>query len=252
MKILTLLVFFPLVCFAQKQNKLSFELGIGKNNFSMHDLNQFYVDSFAVKNEMLDKGISIGNQFFLGIKYRPKNSLFDIGFYGNYQNGKTAGRPKQIITDDLGNQIGMKEIDFILKTEAIGLGISNCWYISHLLKFQEKENKILNRFHIGLELNAGIGFSRASLDFRDTELVGGSTYNYFISRDFQSQVGLKFEYDYLKSPIISSIGLKVGYQYFNTQTLKDRNGENWFVQGNTPINLNFSGVFGLLYLVIGK
>jgi predicted AAA+ superfamily ATPase len=144
------------------------------------------------------------------------------------------------------------EIDFILKTEAIGLGISNCWYISHLLKFKEKENKILNRFHIGLELNAGIGFSRASLDFRDTELVGGSTYNYFISRDFQSQVGLKFEYDYLKSPIISSIGLKVGYQYFNTQTLKDRNGENWFVQGNTPINLNFSGVFGMLYLVIGK
>ncbi len=251
MKTLTLLMLFPLVCFAQNQNKLSFELGIGNNNFSMKDLNQFYVDSIAVKNEMLDKGISAGNQFFMGIKYRP-NSLFDIGFYGNYQTGKTAGRPKQILTDNFGNQIGTKEIDFILKTEAIGLGISNCWYISHFLKFQEKENKILNRFHIGLELNAGIGFSRASLDFRDPELIGGSTYNYFMSRDFQGQANLKFEYDYLKSPVISSIGLKFGYQYFNTQTLKDRNGENWVVQGNTPINLNFSGVFGMVYLSVGK
>ena len=102
-----------------------------------------------------------------------------------------------------------------------------------------------------MELNAGIGFSRASLDFRDPELIGGSTYNYFMSRDFQGQANLKFEYDYLKSPVISSIGLKFGYQYFNTHTLKDRNGENWVVQ-NTLINLNFSGVFGMVYLGVGK
>ena len=250
MKSLTLLFLFPFIGLAQNQGKLSYEFGGGKNTLAMTGLNQYYVDSFAVKNKILKNGISSGNQFFMGLKYRP-NTLFDFGLYGNYQFGKTTGHPEFIITDDFGQVIGTRELEFILKTEAIGLGISNCWYISHFLKFQEKENKILNRFHIVLELNAGIGFSRASLDFRDPELIGGSTYNYFMSRDFQGQANLKFEYDYLKSPVISSIGLKFGYQYFNTHTLKDRNGENWVVQ-NTLINLNFSGVFGMVYLGVGK
>jgi len=251
MKSLTLLLLFPFIGLAQNQDKLSFEIGGGKNIFAMASLNQYYVDSFALKNQMLDKGISSGNQFFIELKYRP-NSLFDIGLYGNYQFGKTTGKPEQIITDDFGNQIGTRELDFILKTESIGFGISSCWYISHFLKFHEKESAFLNCFHMGVELNAGIGFSKAIIDLRDPEYTYASTYDYFTSRDFQGQVNLKFEYDYIKSPVISSIGIKGGYQYFKTKTLNDRQDNEWIVLGEYPINLDFSGFFGSIYLTIGK
>ncbi|NBV09763.1 MAG: hypothetical protein EBS09_11770 [Flavobacteriia bacterium] len=251
MKFLTVLLLFPLIGLAQHQGKFSFEFGGGKNTFSMARLNQYYVNSFAIKNKMLEEGISSGDHFFIGLKYRP-NTLFDFGLYGNYQFGKTSGKPEFIITDDFGQAIGTRELDFILKTEAIGFGISSCWYISHFLKFHEKESKFLNRFHMGVELNAGIGFSKAIVDLRDPELAYASSYEYFTSSDFQGQVSLKFEYDYLKSPIISSIGIKGGYQYFKTKTLKSRQGNDWIVLGEYPINLDFSGFFGTLFMSIGK
>lgn len=251
MRLLIVLLLCPFLGLTQIQDKLSFEFSGGKNIFSMASLNQYYVDSFAVKNQILDNGISSGNQFFMGLKYRP-NSLFDIGLYGNYQFGKTTGKPKQIVTDDFGNQIGTRELDFILKTEAIGFGISSCWYISHFLKFHEKESRFLNRFHIGLELNAGIGFSKASVDLRDSEMTYASEFEYFVSRDFQGQMSLKFEYDYLKSPIIGSFGIKGGYQYYKTKTLKDRHGIEWVVQNEYPINLDFSGFFGTVFITVGK
>lgn len=251
MRLLIALLLCPFLGLTQIQDKLSFEFGGGKNIFSMASLNQYYVDSFAVKNQILDNGISSGNQFFMGLKYRP-NTLFDIGVYGNYQFGKTTGKPKQIVTDDFGNQIGTRELDFILKTEAIGFGISSCWYISHFLKFQEKESPFLNRFHLGIDLSAGIGFSKAIVDLRDPEYTYASSYDYFTSKDFQGQVSLKLEYDYLKSPVISSIGIKGGYQYFRTKTLNDRQGNEWNVLGEYPINLDFSGFFGSIFMTIGK
>lgn len=251
MKSLTLFLLFPLMGFAQNHDKLSFEFGVGKNHFSMETLNQYYVDSFAVKNQMLDNGIYSGNQFFIGLKYRP-NSSYDFGLFGNYQCGKTTGKPKQIITDDFGNQIGTKELDFILKTEAIGLGISSCWYISHFLKFHEKESTVLNRFHLGLEFSVGIGFSKAIVDLRDPEYYLTSSYDYFTSQDFQGQVVLKLEYDYLKSTVISSFGIKSGFQYFKTKTLKDRQDNEWIVKSEYPISLDFSGLFGSVFLTIGK
>jgi hypothetical protein len=200
---------------------------------------------------MLEKEISSGNHFFIGLKYRP-NSLFDFGIYGNYQFGKTVGKPEFVVTDEFGNQIGSRELDFILTTEAIGFGISSCWYISHFLKFHEKENTFLNSFHIGIDMNAGIGYSKSIVDLRDPEFANASTYDYFTSKDFQGQVSLKFEYDYLKSPVISSIGIKGGYQYFKTKTVKSRQGNDWIIKGEYPINLDFSGFFGAVYITIGK
>jgi hypothetical protein len=91
MKFLTVLLPFPLIGLAQHQGKLSFEFGGGKNTFSMARLNQYYVNSFAIKNKMLEEGISSGDHFFIGLKYRP-NTLFDFGFYGNNQFGKTTGK----------------------------------------------------------------------------------------------------------------------------------------------------------------
>jgi len=235
------------------KNKLSFEFGYGINGYSMGKLNEFYIDSFAAKPNicLLKDKITSGQNFNFALRYQP-TGLFDIGIYGNYQYGSSKHNPTFTERDDFGLPIKDHTGTYELKTQAIGVGLTSTWYVSHILKFNEKENKFLKRFHFGVELNGGIGFSKVTTDIRVSTLPIVSFYEYFTSTDFQGQAGLKFEYDFVKSPIISAIGIKGGYQYFRTQTVKDRLDRNWEVLGQHPINLDFSGFYIGTYLKIGK
>ncbi len=238
------------VTFAQK-NKLSFELGYGVYSYSMKNLNQYYIDSFATKFDLLENHIKSKYNGFASIKFQP-NNLFDIGIYGNYQFGETIGYPKANEYDNFGQLITTHEGKFVLKTEALGIGLTNSWYISQILKFQEKENKFLQRFRIATELNGGGGFSKVTSDIQYPTNKQATFYEFFTSMDFQGQIALKFEYDYTTKQIISTIGIKIGYQYFKTKTVKDRYNEEWIVLDEYPINLDFSGLFGAVYLSFGK
>lgn len=247
--ILTLLI--SSVSFSQNKNKLSFEFGYGANSFSMKNLNQYYIDSFAVKLDLLDTPIKKGFNGFASVKYQPAE-LFDVGFYGKYQFGETIGSPSINETDLTGNLIASHKGEFILKTEAVSIGLTNSWYISHLLKFQNKESKFLQNFRIATELNAGVGFSKITSDVQYPTYKQATFYEFFTSTDFQGQIALKFEYDYTSKPIINTIGFKIGYQYFKTKTVKDRYTNEWIVLDEYPINLDFSGLFGAIYLSFGK
>lgn len=235
---------------AQK-NKLSFDFGYGINSFSMKNLNQFYIDSFAGNLNLLETPIKKGFNGFTSIKYQP-TELFDVGFYGNYQFGETKNNLVTNITDFTGQIIETHNGTFQLKTEAIGVGITNSWYISHLLKFQEKESQFLQRFRIATELNLGVGFSRVTSDIQYPTYKQATFYEFFTSTDFQGQIALKFEYDYIKKPLVSTIGFKIGYQFFKTKTVIDRYNAEWIVLDKYPINLGFSGLFGSIYLGFGK
>lgn len=234
------------------QNRLSFEFGYGINGYSMGKLNEFYIDSFALKPHInvLQDYIKSGQQFRLGINYKPIG-LFDFGLYGSYQYGNSKSRPLLTETDEFGWPIQEHRGSFELRTEAISVGINTTWYVSHLFKFQEKENT-LNRFHFGIELNGGVGFSKAVADMRYETYPIASFYEYFSSRDFQGQVGLKAEYDFTKSPLFTTLGIRFGYQYFRTKTVKDRLGKDWEVLGQYPINLDFSGFYFGAYLKLGR
>ncbi|MCS6979292.1 MAG: hypothetical protein NZM15_04225 [Flavobacteriales bacterium] len=234
------------------QNRLSFEFGYGINSYSMGKLNEFYIDSFALKPHVnvLQDYIKSGQQFRLGLNYKPIG-LFDFGLYGSYQYGNSKSRPLFTETNEFGAPIQEHRGSFELRTEAISVGINTTWYVSHLLKFQDKENS-LNRFHFGIELNGGIGFSKAVADMRYETYPIGSFYENFSSRDFQGQVGLKAEYDFTKSPLFTTLGIRFGYQYFRTKTVKDRLGRDWEVLGQYPINLDFSGFYFGTYLKLGR
>lgn len=236
---------------AQNQNKLSIEFSAGLNDFKMKDFNQYYIDSLALKNDLLERGISSGQQYCLSLKYQPVG-LFDIGVYGNYQFGQTDGEPEIILTDDFGVPTDSYKTDLSVRLQSINVGISTSWYISHMLKLHEKESGILQRFHFGLILNGGVGFSRSIMDLQDPMYPQYSTYNYYSSTDFQGQIGLMAKYDITKNPIITSIGIKGGYQIQMTNTLKDRQGNDWVVLGHHPTNLDFSGFFGAVYIGFGK
>ncbi len=236
----------------QNKQALSAEFGYGINGYSMGKLNEFYIDSFAMKPQInvLQDYIKSGQQFRLGINYKPMG-LFDFGFYGSYQYGNSTSKPLITETDEWGWPIKEHRGSFELRTEAISVGIHTTWYVSHLLKFQEKENT-LNRFHFGIELNGGIGFSKAIADIRYETFPIASTYDFFNSRDFQGQLGLKAEFDFTKSPLFTTLGIRFGYQYFRTKTVKDRLGRDWEVLGQFPINLDFSGFYFGTYLKLGR
>ena len=232
-------------------NKLSFEIGTGISYYSMKNLNEFYIDNFAKKNKLLTSNINNGFHFYTNIKYQP-SLLFDFGVYGSFQTGNSKGYPEFTETDDLGAEIQLHKGAFDLTTQAIGLGVSNSWYISKLLNFRQKENKFLQNFRIATEFNLGIGFSDVIANFIFNTYKLASDYSRFNTKDFQGQVALKFEYDFIKTPIISSIGLKIGYQYFKTNKVKDSNGNDWIVLDKSHIDLDFSGFFSSLYLSFGK
>jgi len=250
--IITLTLLCGTIKAQDNRNRLSFEFGYGINGYSMGKLNEFYIDSFAAKPNvaLLKDKITTGQQFRLGLFYKPIG-LFDFGIFGNYQIGKSSSQIKINETDDFGALIQEHKGNYELRTEALGVGLTTTWYISHLLKFQEKQN-FLSRLHIGVELNGNIGFSKIIFDRRFPTLELTSYYANFNSQDFQGQGGIKVEYDFTKSPIFTTLGIRFGYQYFRTQTLKDRLDRDLVVNGQHTINLDFSGLYFGTYLKIGK
>jgi len=217
----------------------------------MSDLNEFYLENFAIPNRILDSKIEKGNNYFIEYKYQF-NDLYDIGIYGNYQYGSTTGTPTFNQTDEFGNIIESFEGDFLLKADAYGVGITTNWYINHLLKFQDRDSKLLNRLKLAIELSGGIGFAEVISDFRAPHPFTLATSNSsFSSQDFQSQIALKLECDYLQNPLIGTVGFKMGFQFYKTKTVKDKYDEGWIAL-EEPINLDFSGLFGAVYIGFGK
>ena len=248
--VVILFVFANTLLFSQEANRFSVEFGAGYNSFAMNDLNEYYIETFAIPLKTLDEKIERGTNYNLQIKYQPR-ALFDFGLYGNYQFGKAIEHPVYTETDNAGNEIKHTG-NFILKTDALSCGLSSCLYLSSLLKLHEKRGKFLNRLHVAAELNAGIGFSR-SLLLSGFPTLGYEAYMYmFTSKDFQGQFSLKIAYTYLQNPLVSALGFKLGYQYLKTRNLKDINGEEWLVLGLYPIDLDFSGVNASLFLTVGK
>ncbi len=244
---------FSVFSMAQDRHKLTFEVGYNFHLYSMKKFNESYINSPSIKNNYKLDEINTGKGFNAGIKFKPIG-LFDIGISGNYQVGKTSSNPELIETDEFGNPIQTHIGEFKFTAESIGIGISNSWYISHFFRFHEKSN-FLNRSHIALEIYGGFGFSKITSDLRYPTFppLYGTGYKFYTSnQDFQGQIALRLEYNYVKSPVIGSIGIKGGYQYFKTKTVKDRLGKEWIVTGNHPINLDFSGFFGTVFLTVGR
>ena len=239
--------------FAQNNTPLlSVEFAYGMNSYSMDQLNEHYIDGFAGRDDinLLDDRIESGQHFRLGINYQP-SALFDLGCYGSYQFGNSTSQPLFTETDELGSPIQSYEGRFELRTEAIGVGASATLYLSHLLQVQEKTNS-LKHLRFGLEVNGGIGFSRGSSDLNFESLSFQQDHYYFSSSDFQGMLALKAEYELTRSPLFTSLGLRFGYQYFQTNNLQDRLGNEWVVDGEHPIDLNFSGLHFGAYLKFGR
>lgn len=241
--------------FAQSSTsgRLSFEFGFNQNQFKMLDLNQFYVDEFAsqVNPKLLDEGITSGQSLRLGLQYRPVG-IFDVGLYTLYQSGETSSNPQFTQRDEFGMIIARPIGQFSIRTEAISFGLISNIFISHFLNFSEKKRRFLNSSHVSIELQGGWGYSRIVADLQRPDQPIFSTYDFFSSQAFQGTTGLKYSYDITRNNLISSIGFRFGYQFFKTGTVEDRLGDEWVIQGENPISLDFSGLYYGVIVGLGK
>lgn len=238
------LLISPGLGWTQNDHKLSFDFGYAFQDFSLTALNQLYVDDSELRNfysQTVTQPITAGSHFQLGINYSPK-PLFDFGIYGSYQFGFSQTEEAFWLINK------SRKVTKELSADAIGVGISTSLYVSQLLKFHEKQNA-WNKFHFGLEINGGIGFSHASMErfSEDFYVMEG----YYKSHDFQGQMGLKTEYDLSQSPIATALGFRIGYQYYRTKNITESRDVPW-AQNVSRIPLDFSGVYFGMYLKIGR
>lgn len=247
-----LAIIYSISVSAQNPNKLSFEIGYGQNQIAMTAFNEHYINDFAKPNDLFNSNIEVANSGFIGLNYQA-HDLFDIGIAATYSFGNLEYSRDVDLTDDIGQLTGEQVfLKNTINTEAFIFGVNSSWYISHLLKFNEKELKLLQKLHLAVELSAGYGLSKLNYTFSSVSPLEPSVYN-FNASGFQSAMALKIEYDFMENPIIGSLGLKFGYQQLESKTLKSSGDYDYKVGDEKhPINLDFSGFFGAVYLSFGK
>jgi hypothetical protein len=231
---------------SQNDNKLSVEFGYGYHMYSMDNVNEFYIDSFVnvISPKTPAKKITSGQSFYVKTQYQL-NKYIDVGIYGSFQNGKTQSTWTFVETDNFGDTVEVYPSSNDFSTQSIGVGVTNSFYLS---EFILSNDELKNKFRFGTELNLGWGFSRAIIDIRGEKI---HDYDFSTSKDFQSQFGLKTEFDLIQQPFFITIGVRGGYQYYRTGILQDRLGENWDILDN-DIHLDFSGLYVGGYIKLGK
>ncbi len=248
--IIFLIVLISCTTFAQDKGKFSFEAGYGIGQVGMCKLNQFYIDSLAKPQGLFKDNIKTAKHGFIAMRYQPFN-LFDIGLYGNIQQAELKGNPIFYSSDEIGNTTANQGTSSLL-IQSVGYGLTTNIHINHILKWHEKESKFLKRSRLLAEIRVGNTISNATINIHYPTLPIASSYARYHANNIEVQAALKFEYDYLKKSLISGIGLKIGYNYLNTKTLKNPFNEDWKVLNDKTINLNLSGWFASIYLVFGK
>lgn len=248
--IIFLMLSLAFTTYSQDKGKFSFEFGYGIGQVGMCKLNQFYIDSLAKPQGLFKDNIKIARNGFIGVRYQPSN-LFDIGLYGSILRTELKGNPIFYSSNEIGNTTANQGASSLI-IQSAGYGLTTNIHINHILKWHEKESTFLKRCRLLTEIRVGNSMSNATINVHYPTLPIATSYARYHANNIEGQAALKFEYDYLKKSVVSGVGLKIGYNYLSTKTLKNTFDEDWKVLNDKPINLNFSGWFASIYLVFGK
>jgi hypothetical protein len=248
--ILILTLSITITTSAQDKGKFSCEFGYGTGQVAMCKLNQYYIDSLAKPQKQFKDDIKMANHGFACVRYQPGN-LFDIGFFGSMMQSEIKSNPAFYSSDEVGNTNSNQGSSSLL-VQSLGYGITTNIHINQMLKWQEKQSTFLKRCRLLTEVRVGSSISSAIININFPTLPIANTYSRYHTNDFDGQIALKLEYDFFKCSMLSGLGLRVGYNYSNTKTMKDQYSEEWKVLNGKAINLNFSGWFASIYLVFAK
>lgn len=237
------------------QNSGEFNVGLNTSwhQYSMEELNSFltdpkYYDAIIYPTTPQNK-VQGGMSYSISLNYHP-GELFSFGLFGTYHNGGFTRDHSFTYYDYSLDQYQTVEFQYIIKTQAISTGIKANLYFNKLLGFDKKTSVLLNRLRLCLDLEAGVGFAKLN----DLSIAGFEMqyYNHSAS-SFQGKIGLGVGYGLTKSPIITTIAVKGGYQYFKTGHVRNSQGDVLpNTNGEVSVGLDFSGFYGGVFLTLGK
>lgn len=247
---------FPLLLFSQEKGTFQVELESSYRSFNLKDLNRLINDPYYTGYESYDKvSIKNGVNYGLHLSYNFIAPL-SLGIYGAYQHGSTS----QKLYYDLEYQPGYYVQEITLKelnVYSYSFGL-NTNFILNNLPFWEN-NSWLSRVESNLSLQTGFGkvFYSSDMEMIPTEQLnvhnaGTELYrDVYSSEGFQLIASLKLGYILTQNKYFSSIGLKIGYQYFTTTALEQGNKNKSPLTGRET-KINLSGLTVGIYLTFGR
>lgn len=252
-KILTLIFFlFSGILLGQdKYPKMSFEIGYNYQLTKMEEFNKYFMDSSFMKYSDIHSIFNYLNNPNLELKIRP-NPQTDFGISVGGQYKTKTGKPiLNGLDEDLNvfHEEGLQK----LSLRSWDIAITNTWYINQIFDFWNQSN-IINRFDFGINLHFGYKFISLLNEYHVTTFTPTVVSNgKWKSNCFYGKLGVKIEYTPLSKTLFSSIGLTVGYQFNNKETMRYLSGETYIkMPYKKSINLDFSGLYFGVYLKISK
>jgi hypothetical protein len=231
------------------------ELGINRHQYKMDELNERFVQrainsDTALLTDYLNRGIQLQARTSFRV-----HRLFDVGLSLGYQYGKTEHNPRAHIQVDYVSPSGIYDsIEGVygVKVHGFTSGLSSSFYFSELLNFSQKENW-MNRVSLALDFQLGYAFSRVSVynGWPGSYFQYANYYREYDSHSLFGQVGFKAEYELTRSDLLTAIGIRGGYQFYKTGTVKTITDIEWRVDGE-PMRLDFSGLYFGVFLMLGR
>jgi hypothetical protein len=246
--ILIFISLLPFIGFSQGKGDLAHMFSIDYHSYKMEDFNKFLLDTNSQLPYFFDSTqVNNGYRYKYSLSFQPVK-IADFGLFVSTQGGETTGaKYVDSIFDPWSGWSGGYEIYSKLKVRSIDIGVSSTLYLSQLFKFDTKLG-LLKKMRIGVKGSVAYGFSEftayTSSDIR---------FAFHKSRDFNYSVGMVLGYEFYRKKIFSEVGIDFGYQFKRTNTLTTLNGDNYpYLNENFNVKLDFSGLYGGIYLKIGK
>jgi len=268
--IISLITFvFAANVMAQDKHDFSIELNVNGTNHEMGLVNDYFTKdpyfpytSVTKRNNHLNS-LNFGLDYTLGINYQPFHFM-DFGVFANYQSATIkrsftyedypdpSSYPDSSITRDgkINTQVN-----------ALSLGISSNIYLNKIFHLDRINSIFLKKMIIFIGLKGGIGYSTFNEQASNYYYSTNTTYDYtnfqYKATNLNGRAEIGIGYPIYNKSFFSSVGFKIGYQYFKTSPVKNYAGTYLYHNDdyNNPdakVSLDFSGVYYGVYLRIGK
>jgi len=250
MKVLiTIILFSPLLLFAQEKGTFKIELESNFRTFNLESFNETLNNKKYIGTDNYDN-VAIKNGFAIGINISYSfNNFIGFGIYGETQSGLIKQNIYYQFEDEYGNPTESITLIRDFKIQSFSAGLSTNLLLNNL-KFW-RDISCLTNFESGINIQTGYGkaFFLSGSNWEnanENNLAKGLSY----SRGFQLITSFKMGYILTHEKYFSSIGIKFGYQYFSTSPLKF--GDEIYPEPGRETKLNFSGWSLGIYLNLGR
>ena len=257
---IVILLFLPQLLIAQTKGNISFGFEYS-NVFSKMDMVDSYLaDTSLFSSSFYDKPqtntLSNTNGIGFEIGFQP-TTFQDIAIGLNYQFSYINRTPRIQYADPV---FPDQNIDYrgkyTLFNEAISLNLMSRTYFSNLLDFKNAKSDFLKKLIIASELSLGLGYSKLKseigFEYPTPTYLKQHNRSALASRmEFALILGYKLK----EHLIISSLNFKIAYQYYKSQTLKNKGDEVYKIDFNgesKPMSLDFSGFSLGIVLMLRK